>query len=148
MELKASEISSVLKEQIKDLDNQADVAEIGQVISVTDGVATIFGLDNVQAGEMIEFEGGIMGMALNLEEDVVGAVIFGSDRAVSEGTIVRRTKKIMEVPVGPELLGRVVDGLGRPIDGKGPIKSKLTGRLEKKAPGIMPRKSVHEPMST
>ncbi len=148
MELKASEISSVLKDQIKDLDNQADIAEIGQVLSIGDGVATIYGLDNVQAGEMIEFPGGIMGMALNLEEDSVGAVIFGSDRDIKEGDIVRRTKKIMEVPVGPELLGRVVDGLGRPIDGKGPIKSKLTNRLEQKAPGIMPRKSVHEPMST
>lgn len=148
MELKASEISKVLREQIKDLDAQADIAEIGQVISVGDGVATIYGLDNVQAGEMIEFEGGISGMALNLEEDVVGAVIFGADRDVSEGSVVRRTKKIMEVPVGPELLGRVVDGLGRPIDGKGPIKAKKTGRMEQKAPGIMPRKSVHEPMST
>jgi F-type H+-transporting ATPase subunit alpha len=148
MELKASEISSVLKEQIKDLDNRADVAEIGQVLSVGDGVAQIYGLDNVQAGEMVEFPGGVMGMALNLEEDAVGAVVFGSDRDIKEGDIVRRTKKIMEVPVGPELLGRVVDGLGRPIDGKGPIKSKLTGRLEQKAPGIMPRKSVHEPMST
>lgn len=148
MELKASEISSVLKDQIKDLDNQADIAEIGQVLSIGDGVAQIYGLDNVQAGEMIEFPGGVMGMALNLEEDSVGAVIFGSDRQIKEGDIVRRTKKIMEVPTGPELLGRVVDGLGRPIDGKGPIKAKLTGRLEKKAPGIMPRKSVHEPVAT
>ena len=148
MELKASEIKSVLSEQIKDLDNQADVAEIGQVLSIGDGVAQIYGLDNVQAGEMIEFPGGIMGMALNLEEDAVGAVIFGEDRDIKEGDIVRRTKKIMEVPVGPELLGRVVDGLGNPIDGKGPIKSKLTGRLEQKAPGIMPRKSVHEPVAT
>ena len=148
MELKASEISSVLKDQIKDLGNQADVSEIGQVLSIGDGVAQIYGLDNVQAGEMVEFPGGIMGMALNLEEDSVGAVIFGSDRDIKEGDIVRRTKKIMEVPAGPELLGRVVDGLGRPIDGKGPIKAKITNRLEKKAPGIMPRKSVHEPMST
>jgi F-type H+-transporting ATPase subunit alpha len=148
MKLKASEISSVLKDQIKDLDIQADIAEIGQVLSVNDGVAQIYGLDNVQAGEMIEFDGGITGMALNLEEDSVGAVIFGNDRDVREGMIVRRTKKIMEVPIGPELLGRVVDGLGRPIDGKGPLKTKLTGRLEQKAPGIMPRKSVHEPMST
>jgi F-type H+-transporting ATPase subunit alpha len=148
MELKASEISNVLKEQIKDLDMSADVAEIGQVLSIGDGVAQIYGLDNVQAGEMVEFPGGIMGMALNLEESAVGAVIFGDDRDIKEGDIVRRTGKIMEVPTGPELLGRVVDGLGNPIDGKGPIKSKTTGRLEQKAPGIMPRKSVHEPMST
>ena len=148
MELKASEIKSVLSDQIKNLQAGADIAEIGQVLSIGDGVAQIHGLDNVQAGEMVEFEGGIMGMALNLEEDAVGAVIFGDDRDVKEGSIVRRTKTIMEVPTGPELLGRVVDGLGRPIDGKGPIKSKQTGRLEQKAPGIMPRKSVHEPVAT
>ena len=148
MELKASEIKAVLSEQIKDLNNSADIAEVGQVLSIGDGVAQIYGLDNVQAGEMIEFEGGIMGMALNLEEDAVGAVIFGDDRDVKEGSMVKRTKKIMEVPVGPELLGRVVDGLGNPIDGKGPIKAKKSGRLEQKAPGIMPRKSVHEPVAT
>jgi len=148
MELKASEVKAVLSEQIKSLDVNADIAEIGQVISVGDGVAQIYGLDNVQAGEMVEFEGGIMGLALNLEEDAVGAVIFGSDRDVKEGAIVRRTKKIMEVPTGEALLGRVVNALGQPIDGKGPIKTKTTGRLEQKAPGIMPRKSVHEPMST
>ena len=148
MELKASEISSVLSAQIKNLNANADVAEIGQVLSIGDGVAQIHGMDNVQAGEMIEFPNGIMGMALNLESDAVGAVIFGDDRDIKEGDIVRRTKKIMEVPIGEGLLGRVVDGLGRPIDGKGPIKSKLTGRLEKKAPGVMPRKSVHEPMAT
>jgi len=148
MELKASEVKAVLSEQIKNLNAGADIAEIGQVISIGDGVAQIYGLDNVQAGEMVEFEGGIMGMALNLEEDAVGAVIFGDDRDVKEGSIVRRTGKIVEVPTGEGLLGRVVDGLGRPIDGKGPIKSKTTGRLEQKAPGIMPRKSVHEPMST
>ena len=148
MELKASEVKAVLSEQIKNLDAGADVAEIGQVLSVTDGVAQIYGLDNVQAGEMIEFEGGVMGLALNLEEDAVGAVIFGDDRDIKEGQIVRRTKKIMEVPTGEALLGRVVNALGQPIDGKGPIKSKTTGRLEQKAPGIMPRKSVHEPMST
>jgi F-type H+-transporting ATPase subunit alpha len=148
MELKASEVKAVLSEQIKNLDAGADVAEIGQVLSVTDGVAQIYGLDNVQAGEMIEFEGGVMGLALNLEEDAVGAVIFGDDRDIKEGQIVRCTKKIMEVPTGEALLGRVVNALGQPIDGKGPIKSKTTGRLEQKAPGIMPRKSVHEPMST
>ena len=148
MELKASEIKAVLSEQIKDLSMKADVAEVGQVLTVGDGVAIIHGLDHVQAGEMIEFEGGITGMALNLNEDSVGAVIFGSDRDVVEGSMVRRTGKILEVPIGEALLGRVVDGLGRPIDGKGPIKSKMTGRMERKAPGVMPRKSVHEPMST
>jgi F-type H+-transporting ATPase subunit alpha len=148
MELKASEISSVLKAQIKDLDQQADVAEIGQVLSIGDGVANVYGLDNVQAGEMVEFPGGIKGMALNLEDDSVGIVVFGDDRDIKEGDIVRRTGEIVSVPVGPELLGRVVDGLGNPIDGKGPIKAKKQGRIEVKAPGIMPRKSVHEPMSS
>jgi len=148
MELKASEISSVLKEQIKDLDKQADIAEIGQVLSIGDGVAIVYGLDNIQAGETVEFPGGIKGMALNLEEDSVGVVIFGDDRDIKEGDIVRRTGEIVSVPVGPELLGRVVDGLGNPIDGKGAIKSKIMGRVEVKAPGIIPRKSVHEPMST
>lgn len=148
MELKASEISSVLKAQIKDLNNQADVAEIGQVLSIGDGVASVYGLDNVQAGEMVEFPNGIKGMALNLEEDTVGIVVFGDDRDIKEGDIVRRTGEIVSVPVGPELLGRVVDGLGNPIDGKGPIKAKKSGRVEVKAPGIMPRKSVHEPMSS
>lgn len=148
MELKASEISSVLKDQIKDLDKQADVAEIGQVLSIGDGVASVYGLDNIQAGETVEFPGGIKGMALNLEEDSVGVVVFGDDRDIKEGDIVRRTGEIVSVPVGPELLGRVVDGLGNPIDGKGPIKAKATGRVEVKAPGIIPRKSVHEPMST
>lgn len=148
MELKASEISSVLKSQIENLDASADVAEIGQVLSIGDGVANVYGLDNVQAGEMVEFPGGIKGMALNLEDDNVGIVVFGDDRDIKEGDIVRRTGEIMSVPTGEALLGRVVDGLGNPIDGKGPIKGATMGRVEVKAPGIMPRKSVHEPMAS
>jgi F-type H+-transporting ATPase subunit alpha len=148
MEIKAAEISEILKKQIADFSAQADVAEIGQVLSVGDGVARVYGLDQVRAGEMVEFPGGIMGMALNLELDNVGVVIFGSDRDIKEGDIVRRTGKIVNVPVGPELLGRVVDGLGNPIDGKGPIDAKESSRVEVKAPGIMPRKSVHEPMQS
>jgi F-type H+-transporting ATPase subunit alpha len=148
MEIQASEISSILKAQVKDFAAQADVAEIGQVLSVGDGVARIYGLDKIQAGEMVEFPSGAKGMALNLEVDNVGVVIFGSDRDIKEGDIVRRTGTIVEVPVGKELLGRVVDALGNPIDGKGPLKAKETRRIEVKAPGIMPRKSVHEPMAT
>ncbi len=148
MDIQASEISNILKGQIADFSAQADVAEIGQVLSVGDGVARVYGLDNIQAGEMVEFPNGAQGMALNLEVDNVGIVIFGDDRGIKEGDIVRRTKKIVEVPVGPELLGRVVDALGNPIDGRGPIKAKETRRVEVKAPGIIPRKSVHEPMST
>ena len=148
MEIKASEISDILKKQIAEFGAQADVAEIGIVLSVGDGVARVYGLDNVQAGEMVEFPGGIKGMALNLEADNVGVVIFGSDRDIKEGDIVKRTKEIVEVPVGKELLGRVVDGLGNPIDGKGPIKAKQNSRVEVKAPGIIPRTSVHEPMQT
>ena len=148
MEIKASEISEILKKQIADFSAQADVAEIGQVLSVGDGVARVYGLDQVRAGEMVEFPGGIKGMALNLELDNVGVVIFGDDRDIKEGDIVRRTGEIVQVPVGPELLGRVVDGLGNPIDGKGPIKAKDSRRVEVKAPGIIPRKSVHEPMQS
>ncbi|MAS87873.1 MAG: F0F1 ATP synthase subunit alpha [Micavibrio sp.] len=148
MEIQASEISSILKAQVKDFAAQADVAEIGQVLSVGDGVARIYGLDKIQAGEMVEFPSGAKGMALNLEVDNVGVVIFGDDRDIKEGDIVRRTGTIVEVPVGKELLGRVVDALGNPIDGKGPLKAKETRRIEVKAPGIMPRKSVHEPMAT
>lgn len=148
MEIKAAEISEILKKQIADFGAQADVAEIGQVLSIGDGVARVYGLDNVQAGEMVEFPGGVMGMALNLESDNVGVVVFGDDRNIKEGDIVRRTGKIVEVPVGKELLGRVVDGLGNPIDGKGPIKAKKSSRVEVKAPGIIPRQSVHEPMQT
>ncbi|MCB1592470.1 MAG: F0F1 ATP synthase subunit alpha [Alphaproteobacteria bacterium] len=148
MELRASEISKLLKEQISDFEAQADVAEIGKVLSVGDGVARVYGLDNVQAGEMVEFQKGVVGMALNLEVDNVGVVVFGNDRDIKEGDIVRRTKKIVEIPVGKELLGRVVDPLGNPLDGKGPIKGSATSRIEVKAPGIIPRKSVSEPMQT
>ncbi len=148
MDIRAAEISTILKKQIKDFDKGADVAEIGTVLSVGDGIARVYGLDNVQAGEMVEFPGGIKGMALNLETDNVGVVIFGADRDIKEGDTVKRTGAIVEVPVGKELLGRVVDALGNPIDGKGPIKSKKMMRVDVKAPGIIPRKSVHEPMST
>nr|MCH9663122.1 F0F1 ATP synthase subunit alpha [Gammaproteobacteria bacterium] len=148
MDIRAAEISSILKKQIKDFGKEAQVSEIGQVLSVGDGIARVYGLDNVQAGEMVEFPGGIMGMALNLEVDNVGIVIFGSDRDIKEGDTVKRTGAIVEVPVGKELLGRVVDPLGNPIDGKGPIKAKQRQRVDVKAPGIIPRKSVHEPMAT
>ena len=148
MYLKAAEISAILKEQIKNFDSNAEVSEVGQVLSVGDGIARVYGLDNVQAGEMVEFSNGIQGMALNLEIDNVGIVIFGDDKDIHEGDVVKRTGDIVEVPVGKELLGRVVDALGNPIDGKGPIKAKENGRVDIKAPGIMPRKSVHEPMQT
>lgn len=148
MQIKAAEISSILKDQIANFNGDADVAEVGQVLSVGDGVARVHGLDNVKAGEMVEFPGGIKGMALNLEDDNVGIVIFGSDRSIKEGDTVRQTGEIVSVPVGKELLGRVVDGLGNPIDGKGPIKSKTSSLVESKAPGIIPRKSVHEPMQS
>ena len=149
MDISAAEISKILKEQIADYGSEASVSETGRVLSIGDGIARVFGLDKVQLGEMVEFEGGIRGMALNLESDNVGVVIFGDDRAIKEGDTVKRTKSIVDVPVGKELLGRVVDGLGNPIDGKGPIpKSAKRSRVEVKAPGIMPRKSVHEPMMT
>ncbi|KAG1651770.1 ATP synthase subunit alpha [Nymphon striatum] len=148
MDIRAAEISAILKDQIKNFGKEAQVSEVGQVLSVGDGIARIYGLDQVQAGEMVEFPGGIRGMALNLEEDNVGVVIFGSDRDIKEGDTVKRTGAIVDVPVGKELLGRVVDPLGNPIDGKGPIKAKKRMRVDVKAPGIIPRKSVHEPMST
>src|SRR4029079_19261250 len=148
MENRAAEISAILKQQIENFGNEADVTEVGQVLSVGDGVARVHGLDKVQAGEMVEFPGGIRGMALNLESDNVGVVIFGDDRTIKEGDTVKRTGAIVEVPVGKGLLGRVVDGLGNPIDGKGPIKSDKKMRVDVKAPGILPRKSVHEPMAT
>jgi F-type H+-transporting ATPase subunit alpha len=148
MDIRASEISSILKEQIKNFGKEAEVSEIGQVLSVGDGIARVYGLDKVQAGEMVEFPGGIRGMALNLEADNVGVVIFGDDRSIKEGDTVKRTGAIVEVPVGKGLLGRVVDGLGNPIDGKGPIKADGRKRVDVKAPGIIPRKSVHEPMAT
>ncbi len=148
MNIQASEISKILKEQIKNFGDDTEVAEVGKVLSVGDGIARVYGLDKVQAGEMVEFPGGTMGMALNLEIDNVGVVIFGSDRDIKEGDLVKRTSSIVDVPVGMELLGRVVDGLGNPVDGKGPIKSKKRSVADVKAPGIIPRKSVHEPMAT
>jgi len=148
MELNAAEISSILKQQIKDFGKDAEVSEIGQVLSVGDGIARIYGLDNVQAGEMVEFANGVKGMALNLESDNVGVVIFGEDREIKEGDTVKRTKAIVDVPVGKGLLGRVVDPLGNPIDGKGPIDATERRVVDVKAPGILPRKSVHEPVQT
>ncbi|MBN9431603.1 MAG: F0F1 ATP synthase subunit alpha [Bosea sp.] len=148
MDIRAAEISAILKEQIKNFGSEAQVSEVGQVLSVGDGIARIYGLDNVQAGEMVEFPGGTRGMALNLETDNVGVVIFGSDRDISEGETVKRTGAIVDVPVGKGLLGRVVDALGNPIDGKGPIEATERRRVDVKAPGIIPRKSVHEPMQT
>ncbi|EME70371.1 F0F1 ATP synthase subunit alpha [Paramagnetospirillum caucaseum] len=148
MEIRAAEISAILKQQIATFGTEAEVAEVGQVLSVGDGIARVHGLDKVQAGEMVEFPGGIKGMALNLETDNVGVVIFGDDRNIKEGDVVKRTGSIVDVPVGKGLLGRVVDALGNPIDGKGPIEAASRQRVDVKAPGIIPRKSVHEPMST
>jgi F-type H+-transporting ATPase subunit alpha len=148
MAIQAAEISAILKDQIKNFGQEAEVAEVGRVLSVGDGIARVYGLDNVQAGEMVEFPGGIMGMALNLESDNVGIVIFGSDRDIKEGDTVKRTNSIVDVPAGDALLGRVVDGLGNPIDGKGPIETTERRIADVKAPGIIPRKSVHEPMAT
>src|SRR6187200_159240 len=148
MDIRAAEISAILKEQIKNFGSEAEVTEVGQVLSVGDGIARCYGLDNVQAGEMVEFESGVRGMALNLESDNVGVVIFGSDREIAEGQTVKRTGAIVDVPVGKGLLGRVVDALGNPIDGKGPIVATERRRVDVKAPGIIPRKSVHEPMAT
>jgi F-type H+/Na+-transporting ATPase subunit alpha len=148
MDIRAAEISQILKEQISNFGADAEVSEIGRVLSVGDGIARIYGLDNVQAGELVEFPGGLKGMALNLEADNVGAVIFGNDQGIKEGDTVKRTGDIVSVPVGKGLLGRVVDGLGNPIDGKGPIESTENRMVDVKAPGIIPRKSVHEPMQT
>ena len=148
MDIRAAEISAILREQIKNFGQEAEVSEVGQVLSVGDGIARVYGLDNVQSGEMVEFESGVRGMTLNLENDNVGIVIFGSDRQIAEGQTVKRTRAIVEVPVGKGLLGRVVDALGDPIDGKGPIKADTRARVDVKAPGIIPRKSVHEPMAT
>ncbi|MDZ4867288.1 MAG: F0F1 ATP synthase subunit alpha [Alphaproteobacteria bacterium] len=148
MDIQAAEISAILKTQIKNFGAEAEVSEIGQVLSVGDGIARIYGLDKVQAGEMVEFPGGIKGMALNLETDNVGVVIFGNDRDIKEGDTVKRTGSIVDVPVGKGLLGRVVDPLGNPLDGKGPIQSTERRRVDVKAPGIIPRRSVHEPMQT
>ncbi len=148
MGIQAAEISAILKEQIKNFGQEAEVAEVGRVLSVGDGIARVYGLDSVQAGEMVEFPGGVRGMALNLESDNVGIVIFGSDRDIKEGDTVKRTNSIVSVPAGDALLGRVVDALGNPLDGKGPIKTETTRVADVKAPGIIPRKSVHEPMAT
>ncbi|VAX07557.1 ATP synthase alpha chain [hydrothermal vent metagenome] len=148
MDIRAAEISKILKEQIANFGEEAEISEVGKVLSVGDGIARIYGLDNVQAGEMVEFPGKVMGMALNLESDNVGVVIFGSDREIKEGDTVKRTGSIVDVPVGRGLLGRVVDALGNPIDGKGPLTDVTRTRVEVKAPGIIPRKSVHEPVQT
>ena len=148
MEIRAAEISAILKDQIENFGTESEISEVGQVLSVGDGIARIYGLDKVQAGEMVEFPGGIKGMTLNLEEDNVGVVIFGDDRTIREGDTVKRTGEIVDVPIGKELLGRVVDALGNPIDGKGPINASERSLIEVKAPGIIPRKSVHEPMQT
>ncbi len=148
MDIRAAEISKVIKDQIANFGTEAQVSETGQVLSVGDGIARIFGLDNVQAGEMVEFSNGVQGMALNLEADNVGVVIFGSDSQIKEGDVVKRTGTIVDVPVGKGLLGRVVDGLGNPIDGKGPIVSDQRSRVEVKAPGIIPRQGVNEPVQT
>ena len=149
MQINPSEVTKILKEQIKKFGEKAEVSEVGQVLSVGDGIARVYGLDNVQAGEMVEFSGGIKGMALNLESDNVGVVIFGDDRTIKEGDVVKRTGAIVDTPVGKQLLGRVVDALGNPIDGKGDLGKKLEKkRVEVKAPGIIPRKSVNQPMQT
>ncbi|MBT7899024.1 MAG: F0F1 ATP synthase subunit alpha [Rhodospirillales bacterium] len=148
MDIRPAEISAILKEQISNFGTEAEVAEVGQVLSVGDGIARVHGLDKVQAGEMVEFPGGIKGMALNLEADNVGIVIFGDDRTIKEGDTVKRTGDIVDVPVGKGLLGRVVDALGNPIDGKGPIEATTRNQIEVKAPGIIPRQSVSEPMQT
>ncbi|SDG50557.1 F0F1 ATP synthase subunit alpha [Roseospirillum parvum] len=148
MEIRAAEISAILKEQIASFGTEAEAAEVGRVLAVGDGIARIHGLDNVQAGEMVEFPGGIRGMALNLETDNVGVVIFGQTAGIKEGDTVKRTNAIVDVPVGPGLLGRVVDALGTPIDGKGEVEAAERRRADVKAPGIIPRKSVHEPVQT
>ncbi|MCH1428125.1 MAG: F0F1 ATP synthase subunit alpha [Alphaproteobacteria bacterium] len=148
MDIRAAEISAILKEQISNFGNEAEVAEVGRVLSIGDGIARVYGLDQVQAGELVEFDNGVKGMALNLETDNVGVVIFGDDRGIQEGNVVRRTETIVDTPIGMGLLGRVVDALGNPIDGKGPITDVKRSRVEVKAPGIMPRQSVFEPMQT
>ena len=148
MNIRAEEISKIIQQQVENFDKTATKSEVGTVLEVGDGIARVFGLDNVQAGELVEFPGGITGMALNLQEDNVGVVIFGDDRGIKEGDEVKRTERIAEIPVGEGLLGRVVDPLGNPIDGKGPIESSDTRLIETIAPGIVARKSVHQPMQT
>ena len=144
--LKVGEAASILKDKVSQIQQVNDLNEFGTVISIGDGIARVYGLGKVKAGEMVEFKAGVKGMALNLEADNVGIVVLGNDREIQEGDVVKRTGHIIDVPVGDELLGRVIDSLGNPIDGKGPIKSKTRARVELKAPGIIPRKSVHEPM--
>src|SRR3712207_2274096 len=149
MDIRPAEISEILKQQIAGFDAEANVAEVGTVLTVGDGIARVYGLQNVMAGEMVEFPGaGLKGMALNLESDNVGIVVFGPDQEIREGDTVQRTGAIVDAPVGKGLLGRVVDGLGNPIDGKGPLTNVERRRVEVKAPGIIPRKSVHEPVQT
>jgi len=148
MEIRAAEISAILKQQIANFGTEADVAEVGQVLSIGDGIARVYGLDKVQAGELVEFPNGEKGLALNLESDNVGVVVFGDDSHISEGDTVKRTNAIVDVPVGRGLLGRVVDALGEPIDGKGPLTDVTRARVDIKAPGIVPRRSVHEPVQT
>ena len=149
MQINPSEVTKILKEQIKKFGEKAEVTEVGQVLSVGDGIARVYGLDNVQAGEMVEFSAGVKGMALNLENDNVGVVIFGDDRSIKEGDVVKRTGAIVDAPVGKNLLGRVVDALGQPIDGKGDLDKKIKRRrVDVKAPGIIPRQSVNQPMQT
>ena len=148
MKIRAEEISKIIQQQVENFDKTATKSEVGTVLEVGDGIARVFGLDNVQAGELVEFPGSVTGMALNLQEDNVGVVIFGDDRAIKEGDEVKRTERIAEIPVGESLLGRVVDPLGNPIDGKGPIESSDTRLIETIAPGIVARKSVHQPMQT
>src|SRR6202165_3751027 len=148
MDIRAAEISAVLKEEIKNFGQEAEVSEVGQVLSVGDGIARVYGLDNVQAGEMVEFENGVRGMALNLEVDNVGIVIFGNDREIKEGQTVKRTRAIVDVPVGKALIGRVVDALGNPIDGKGPVEATQKQRVDGKAPGIIPGRSGRDAGAT
>src|SRR5574337_977457 len=148
MQIKAQEISEIIKKKISSFEKSVEVAEVGTVITVGDGIAKVFGLDNVMSGELLEFPGGVMGMALNLEEENVGAVLMGDDSQIREGDIVKRTKRIAEVPVGDAIVGRVVDGIGQPIDGKGPIASKDFRKIEVIAPGIVKRQSVREPLQT
>ncbi|MGC2062903.1 MAG: F0F1 ATP synthase subunit alpha, partial [Thermodesulfovibrionales bacterium] len=148
MEIKVDEISELLRKQIMDFEKKVDVSEIGSVISVGDGIARVYGLEKCMASELLEFSGGVMGMALNLEEDAVGAVLFGDDQLIHEGDIVKRTGRIMSVPVGDALKGRVINAIGQPIDGKGPINTKDFRAVDVVAPGIIERKSVHEPLQT
>ena len=146
--MKVGEAASILKDKVSQISQVNDLNEFGTVISIGDGIARVYGLGKVKAGEMVEFKAGVKGMALNLESDNVGIVVLGNDRDIQEGDVVKRTGSMVDVPVGEEILGRVIDSLGNPIDGKGPIKSKKRARVEIKAPGIIPRKSVHEPMQT